>query len=1197
MTSNSELLYQRATKVLAVEKKKCKSAFTWSFHAHLRTPEKEDFKPRTWQGNCILGRLDSASQLPKHPSFDDMSKKEDNNEPAQNQPGPSHVGASSPRHGHKKSKKGDPELVSDYQRTGKRRQSRGGKSKKRDGALSAEASVLRSRKVPKSRVKKRFKGPHQDERKLSKEIPAEDIVYMKAEREDLSPKQEENIHDGRTSGWETKGRKSLGADDAFPVGATEGPPGQVPDAGAKLSPTSSAPSTREHSTVEFAGRVDSPKGQGHEWDEGAARPSRRASALRGPSLTSPEIKEGALHQESSSRRPSAMPASEVPQTGAGGQASGELYDLNGEMELPEVKSPTLKVQQSKPSTDRWPIRGRFDSVSPKAFLPASEHRKSAQMTSAPFPHTASKQSVITEGFEHERLVEEQGLAANAKETAQSPRSGFASTGRPGAKDYLFSADLQAEKTEARQMASPNRMTDGFELHDPQERFRGVQARRSVTVLKEELTPAVEPHRSDGKERLPEAVEPEPDHSPGKLQVAVSVVDGPVPLSQGAGHENRLQQDQPANPPGKQHPHQVPSRADTSHRPVGGAQTQSEWDDRLRGGHAPSRNVGRSSQQPSPREARPRKPSRANVKGLGMQPERSTLHGRGNVDEFVEKMSVKPMFQDGCRRGSYIITADMEQFIPKHVIATANGTDAQTQKLTPHKLCLLLLLVTLAVFLLLAYSLPDNKGELVTVNTTSGLVQGFKIAFEKSPVYTFLGIPFGNSLTATARFLRPQPVTPREQIIDGTKVPKLCIQARPSVDPGDHSWNDTSEDCLSLNVWTPVQPGKTMVNSRIVLFVLHGRDLKWSREYDAAPLSALGDLVVVVPNYRLHLLGFLSNGTDFAPGNLALHDQIQALRWTVDNAEQFGGNRSSIVILGHGSGAVSLGLHLLSPIGEQDLRPVNRLAFMSGSPMRPFATNSEVAVVAASLGCNGSLQEGGAEWQWACLLKQPASEFAREDVYARLASGPSFDSDYLPQRWPQPSERVLRKQVLIGNTVIEGAIEIALKTQLLSEDKTNLTAFIMDELESLGVSVLSASRSILANVTSCTHQRCSIDFKACNSASCDSPPHRRTPPCPSVKGGGAEAHAQLRISTVTSPAPAGGASTRCDGARSPDVSLQSSPPVVFEGEINMTHLVVSAPAIVDGHPVVLVGTVFGVLVELAVEMRRLSLVMQQQDRRD
>ncbi|KAK8772087.1 hypothetical protein V5799_024669, partial [Amblyomma americanum] len=51
-------------------------------------------------------------------------------------------------------------------------------------------------------------------------------------------------------------------------------------------------------------------------------------------------------------------------------------------------------------------------------------------------------------------------------------------------------------------------------------------------------------------------------------------------------------------------------------------------------------------------------------------------------EFVEKMSVKPMFQDGCRRGSYIITADMEQFIPKHVIATANGTDAQTQKLTP-----------------------------------------------------------------------------------------------------------------------------------------------------------------------------------------------------------------------------------------------------------------------------------------------------------------------------------------------------------------------------------------------------------------------------------------------------------------------------------------------------------------------------------
>lgn len=470
-----------------------------------------------------------------------------------------------------------------------------------------------------------------------------------------------------------------------------------------------------------------------------------------------------------------------------------------------------------------------------------------------------------------------------------------------------------------------------------------------------------------------------------------------------------------------------------------------------------------------------------MKGLGIQAERkSTLHGRdcrtrGNVDEFVEKMSVKPMFQDGCRRGSYIITADMEQFIPKHVIATAAGTDAQTQKLTPHKLCLLLLMVTLAVFLLIVYSLPENKDELVTVNTTSGLVQGFKILLEKSTVYAFLGIPFGGSPTATARFLRPQPVRLRQAMIDGTKLPKLCAQARPSADPGDLSWNDTSEDCLSLSVWTPLQPGRAMAIPRTVLFVLHGRDFKWSREYNAAALSALGDLVVVVPNYRLHLLGFLGNSTEIAPGNLALHDQIQALRWTVDNAEQFGGNRSSIVILGHGAGAVSLGLHLVSPVGDQDLWPVTRLAFMSGSPLQPLAINSEVSVVAALIGCNGTLQEGSAQLQWACLLQQPASEFVSGHVYSALAAGPSFDSDYLPQRWPQPSERVFRKHVLIGNTVSEGTIEIALKMQL-SKDGGNLSAFIMEEMQSLGLTDFDALLGVYANATGCTTPRCTVDFK-------------------------------------------------------------------------------------------------------------------------
>ncbi|KAL1422043.1 hypothetical protein MTO96_022505 [Rhipicephalus appendiculatus] len=77
----------------------------------------------------------------------------------------------------------------------------------------------------------------------------------------------------------------------------------------------------------------------------------------------------------------------------------------------------------------------------------------------------------------------------------------------------------------------------------------------------------------------------------------------------------------------------------------------------------------------------------------------------------------------------------------------------------------------------------------------------------------------------------------------------------------------------------------------------------------------------------------------------------ALRWTVDNAEKFGGNAASVVLLGHGAGAVSIGLHLMSPIWQRSLANISRLVLMGGSPLRPFANNSQLATVAALFGCN------------------------------------------------------------------------------------------------------------------------------------------------------------------------------------------------------------------------------------------------------
>lgn len=125
-------------------------------------------------------------------------------------------------------------------------------------------------------------------------------------------------------------------------------------------------------------------------------------------------------------------------------------------------------------------------------------------------------------------------------------------------------------------------------------------------------------------------------------------------------------------------------------------------------------------------------------------------------------------------------------------------------------------------------------------------------------------------------------------------------------------NVTQEDCLFLNVFTPVDVQKPVP----VMFFIHGGNFKMGFGdgglYNGSNLARRNGIVVVTINYRLASLGFLSSGDGNITGNFGLLDQQAALRWTHENIQFFNGNPNDITIFGQSAGGQSASIHSIIP---------------------------------------------------------------------------------------------------------------------------------------------------------------------------------------------------------------------------------------------------------------------------------------------
>lgn len=205
-----------------------------------------------------------------------------------------------------------------------------------------------------------------------------------------------------------------------------------------------------------------------------------------------------------------------------------------------------------------------------------------------------------------------------------------------------------------------------------------------------------------------------------------------------------------------------------------------------------------------------------------------------------------------------------------------------------------------------------------VKTDKGKVQGAFTA--DNQVRAFKGIPYAAPPIGPLRWQPPQPAAKWKGTRDAAQFGSHCTQAIVYADMVFHD-PGPSEDCLTLNVWTPAKAKKA---SLPVMVWIHGGGFSAGGTSEArqdGQFLAHRDVVIVSMNYRLGIFGFFvhpeltAESPHHASGNYGLMDQNAAIEWVQKNITAFGGDPNNITIFGESAGAFSVSTLMASPLSQ------------------------------------------------------------------------------------------------------------------------------------------------------------------------------------------------------------------------------------------------------------------------------------------
>ena len=204
-----------------------------------------------------------------------------------------------------------------------------------------------------------------------------------------------------------------------------------------------------------------------------------------------------------------------------------------------------------------------------------------------------------------------------------------------------------------------------------------------------------------------------------------------------------------------------------------------------------------------------------------------------------------------------------------------------------------------------------------VHVTGGIIEGLR----EAGIRVFKGVPFAAPPVGELRWQAPQPVQPWEGVRKADEWGARCMQGPVFGAPLRSRDSEMSEDCLYLNVWTPA---RTADEKLPVLVVFHGGGFaagSGSEARTGGEWFARQGIVVVAPNYRLSVFGFLAHpeltaeSSGRGSGNYGMLDQVAALEWVRDNIAAFGGDPANVTINGESAGSMSVSALMASPLSK------------------------------------------------------------------------------------------------------------------------------------------------------------------------------------------------------------------------------------------------------------------------------------------